>query len=145
MMRAAVKDKSYQRTPVGVMVSRYLRWFKNEWSATPVTVRDYEAVLARMSLTLADRELIEVSTEDLRAVIDLWGDQSARTRQKVTSIVRSFWSWCEEEGHIAISPPTASGAHGPSERWPVRYPLAPGPSCSRPLSTRAIGWRCSAC
>lgn len=104
MMRAAVKDKSYQRTPVGVMVSRYLRWFKNEWGATPTTVRDYEAVLARMSLTLADRELIEVSTEDLRAVIDLWGDQTARTRQKVTSIIRAFWSWCEEEGHIALSP-----------------------------------------
>lgn len=104
MMRAAVKDKSYQRTPVGVLVARYLRWFKNEWGATQTTVRDYEAILARMSLTLADRELIDVSTEDLRAVIDLWGDQSARTRQKVTSIVRAFWSWCEEEGHIAISP-----------------------------------------
>lgn len=104
MMRLAVKDKSYQRTPVGVMVSRYLRWFRNEWGATPTTIRDYEAVLARMSLTLADRELIDVSTEDLRAVIDLWGDQSARTRQKITSIVRAFWSWCEEEGHIALSP-----------------------------------------
>ena len=49
MMRAAVKDRSYQRTPVGVMVRRYLRWFRNEWGATPTTVRDYEAILARMS------------------------------------------------------------------------------------------------
>lgn len=104
MLRASVNDKSYQRTPVGVMVARYLRWFKNEWGCTPTTARDYEAVLARMSLTLADRELIDVTTEDLRKVIDLWGDQSARTRQKITSIVRAFWSWCEEEGHIAISP-----------------------------------------
>src|SRR6185437_11930789 len=92
MMRASVKDKSYQRTPVGVMVRRYLRWFRNEWGATPTSVRDYEAILARMSLTLADRELIDVSTEDLREVIDLWGNQSARTRQKVTSIIRAFWS-----------------------------------------------------
>src|SRR6185437_7906029 len=46
----------------------------------------------------------DVSTEDLREVIDLWGNQSARTRQKVTSVVRAFWAWCEEEGHIAISP-----------------------------------------
>lgn len=22
----------------------------------------------------------------------------------MTSIVRAFWSWCEEEGHIALSP-----------------------------------------
>jgi len=124
MMRAAVKDKSYQRTPVGVMVSRYLRWFKNEWGATPTTVRDYEAVLARMSLTLADRELIDVSTEDLRAVIDLWGDQSARTRQKVTSIVRAFWSWCEEEGHIAVSP--AYRIRRPRAERKVARPLPAG-------------------
>jgi hypothetical protein len=34
MMRAAVKDKSYRATPVGLMVGRYLRWFRNEWGAT---------------------------------------------------------------------------------------------------------------
>lgn len=99
-----MKDKSYQGTPLGVLVKRYLRWFKNEWGATPTTVRDYEAVLARMSLTLADRQVIDVSIDDLRDVIDLWGDQSARTRQKITSIIRAFWSWAEDQGHIAISP-----------------------------------------
>jgi site-specific recombinase XerD len=57
-----------------------------------------------MALTLADRELIDVSTEDLRDVIDTWAMQSARTRQKVTSVIRSFWGWAEEQGHIAISP-----------------------------------------
>ena len=104
MMRSAMKDKSYQSTPVGTMVGRYIRWLRNEYGATPATVRDYEAILARMSLTVADRELIEVSTEDLREVIDLWAAQSARTRQKVTSVVRAFWAWCEEQGYIAISP-----------------------------------------
>ena len=39
---------------------RYLRWFRNEYGATPSTLRDYEAVLARMSLTLADKEPIDV-------------------------------------------------------------------------------------
>lgn len=104
MMRSAIKDKSYQTTPVGTIVGRYIRWLRNEYGATPSTVRDYEAILARMSLTLADRELIEVSTEDLREVIDLWAAQSARTRQKVTSVVRAFWAWCEEQAYIAISP-----------------------------------------
>lgn len=104
MMRAVVKDQSYRSTPVGVMVGRYIRWFRNEWGATPSSVRDYEAVLARMSLSLADRELIEVSTEDLREAIDLWSDRSARTRAKITSIIHSFWAWCEEQGHIAIDP-----------------------------------------
>ena len=104
MIREAMRDQTYRATPLGTMVGRYMRWLRNEWGATPATCRDYEAILARMCLTLADRELIEVSTDDLREVIDLWSAQSARTRQKVTSVIRSFWGWCEEEAHIAISP-----------------------------------------
>src|SRR5215216_5776080 len=57
-----------------------------------------------MSLTLSDKDPIEVTTEDLRDVLDLWSTRTARTRAKVTSIVRAFWSWAEEQGHIAISP-----------------------------------------
>src|SRR6266498_1047255 len=72
MIREAVKDKSYRSTPLGQLVGRYLRWFRNEYGATESTLRDYEAVLARMSLTLADKEPIDVSVDDLRDVIDLW-------------------------------------------------------------------------
>ncbi|MGH3039525.1 MAG: tyrosine-type recombinase/integrase, partial [Gaiellaceae bacterium] len=104
IIREAVKDKSYRKTPLGQLVGRYLRWFRNEYGATESTLRDYESVLARMSLTLADKEPIDVSVDDLRDVIDLWGERSPRTRQKVTSVVRAFWSWAEEQGHIAISP-----------------------------------------
>lgn len=104
MIRETVKDKSYQATPLGTLVARYIRWLRNEWGATPATVRDYEAILARMCLTLADREPFEVTIEDLRDVIDLWSMQTARTRQKVTSVIRAFWNWAEEQGHIAISP-----------------------------------------
>lgn len=57
IMREAVRDKSYRSTPLGTMVGRYVRWLRNEWGATPATVRDYEAILARMSLTLADKQL----------------------------------------------------------------------------------------
>lgn len=104
MMRAAVKDKSYRATPVGLLVGRYLRWFRNEWGATATTIRDYEAVLARMSLTLADKDPLEVTVDDLRDVIDLWADREARTRAKVTSVVRSFWSWAEEQDQVPFSP-----------------------------------------
>ena len=104
IIREAVKDKSYRSTPLGQLVGRYLRWFRDEFGATESTLRDYEAVLARMSLTLADKEPIDVSVDDLRDVIDLWGERSPPTRQKVTSVVRAFWSWAEEQGHIAISP-----------------------------------------
>jgi len=103
IIREAVKDKSYRKTPLGQLVGRYLRWFRNEYGATESTIRDYEAVLARMSLLLADREPLEVSTEDLREVIDTWAMRHARTRAKVTS-VRAFWVWAEEEGHVVFSP-----------------------------------------
>src|SRR5450759_4176662 len=90
IMREAMKDQSYRSTPLGTFVGRYIRWLRNEWGATPSTVTDYESILARMCLTLADKELIEVTVEDLRDVIDLWSARTARTRQKVTSVVRSF-------------------------------------------------------
>jgi integrase/recombinase XerC len=104
IMREAVKDKSYRATPLGLLVGRYLRWFRNEWGATASTIRDYEAILARMALTLADREPLEVTVEDLRDVIDLWADREARTRAKVTSVVRAFWAWAEEQDHVPFSP-----------------------------------------
>jgi integrase len=104
MMRQAVKDKSYRATPVGLLVGRYLRWFRNEWGATATTIRDYEAVLARMSLTLADKDPLEVTVDDLRDVIDLWADREARTRAKVTSVVRAFWTWAEDQDQVPFSP-----------------------------------------
>lgn len=104
IMLQAVKDQSYRQTPLGTMVGRYIRWLRNEWGATPATVRDYEAILARMSITLAHKEPHEVMIDDLRDVIDLWSARSARTRQKVTSVIRAFWAWTEEQGHIAVSP-----------------------------------------
>jgi integrase/recombinase XerC len=104
MMRTAVRDKSYRATPVGLLVGRYLRWFRNEWGATASTIRDYEAVLARMALTLADKEPLEVTIDDLRDVIDLWADREARTRAKVTSVIRAFWTWAEEHDQVPFSP-----------------------------------------
>jgi integrase len=104
MVALAVKDKSYQRSPLGTMVGRYIRWFRNEWGATPATIRDYEAILARMALMLEEKQPYEVGIDDLREVIDFWALRSARTRQKVTSVIRAFWSWMEEQGHIALSP-----------------------------------------
>src|SRR3954452_3563416 len=76
-LRAAMRDRSYRSSPVGELVGRYIRWLRNEWGATPATVRDYEAVLARMALTLADREPMTVTIDDLREVIDLWADREA--------------------------------------------------------------------
>ena len=66
-------------------------------------MRDYEPILARMALTLADRDPLDVTVDDLRDVIDLWSEREARTRAKVTFVVRAFWTWAEEQGHVPFS------------------------------------------
>lgn len=40
IVREAVKDKSY-RSPLGLMVGRYLRWKRFEWGARDATITDY--------------------------------------------------------------------------------------------------------
>ena len=55
-------------------------------------------------LKFAADELLRTAPHDCDVDIDLWGERSPRTRQKVTSVVCAFWSWAEEQGHIAISP-----------------------------------------
>jgi integrase/recombinase XerC len=128
VLREAMRDRSYLSTPVGTLVGRYIRWLRNEWGATPATVRDYEAVLARMSLSLADREPMFVTIEDLREVIDLWADREPKTRAKVTSIIRSFWAWAEEQDQVPFSP--AARIRRP--RTPKKTaPLLPADASSR--------------
>jgi integrase len=99
-----MRNKTYRQTDVGTLVGKYIRWFRNEYGATRASVRDYESVLARMSILLADKSPQDVSIEDLREVIDSWSERTPRTRAKVTSVVRAFWVWAEEQGHIATSP-----------------------------------------
>jgi hypothetical protein len=43
-----------------------------------------------MSLLLADREPLEVPTEDLREVIDTWAMRHAHPRARVKSVIRAF-------------------------------------------------------
>lgn len=123
MMRAYLKDKRYRASSLGALVGRYIRWFRNEEGATPSSIRDYESVLARMALTLADKEPVDVGLEDLRTVIDLWSMREAATRAKVTSVVRSFWRWAEDEGHVAASPATRLKRPRKPRKAPLLLPM----------------------
>ena len=119
VLREAVRDKSYRATQLGQLVGRYVRWCRNERGLVDgTTIRDYEYTLARMALTLADLEPEEVTIDDLRTVIDLWAEREPRTRKKVTSAIRSFWKWAEDEGHVKHSP--ASRLRSP--KVPMRAP-----------------------
>jgi integrase/recombinase XerD len=109
MMRDALKDRSYRATPLGLEVARYHRWKKNEWGATAETLRDYEAILAKLALDHADLELSDfeppIGTERLREFIDArWGERTARTRAKVISVLRDFFSWAVRERGLSGNP-----------------------------------------
>jgi site-specific recombinase XerC len=109
MMRDALRDRSYRATPLGLEVARYYRWKKNEWGATAETLRDYEAILAKLASFHADLELVDfappVGTERLRECWDwFWGERSARTRAKVRSVWIDFFEWAVRERGLTGNP-----------------------------------------
>lgn len=115
MMREAVKDRSYRATPLGLEVARYYRWKKNEWGAAAETMRDYEAILARLVLYHPDLELDDYTppagTELLRRCWDNhWGEASARTRSKVRSVWTDFFEFCVRERGLVGNPARALAA-----------------------------------
>jgi site-specific recombinase XerC len=115
MMRDALRDRSYRATPLGFDVARYIRWKRTEWGASPETIRDYEATLARLALFFADLDLVDFAppagTERLREAWDhYWGDRSARTRAKVRSAWIDFFEWAVRERGLAGNPARALAA-----------------------------------
>ena len=86
-----------------------MRYFKNEFGATAESYRDYEAILAKLALHYADKELSEFEpaegTQLLRAFIeDRWGEASPRTRKKVRSVLMSFFRWANGEFKLRGNP-----------------------------------------
>jgi integrase len=111
-LREAVKDRAYRATPLGLLVARYVRWKRNEWGATPETIRDYEAILARLALFFADLDAAgfepPVGTERLRECWDhYWGEKSPRTRAKVRSVWVDFFKWLVDEKLLYGNPALA--------------------------------------
>jgi integrase len=108
-IREALKDRSYRATPLGLEVARYYRWKKNEWGAKPDTLRDYEAILAKLAVFFADLELGDfappVGTERLRECWDyFWGERAPRTRAKVRSVWIDFFEWGVRERGLQGNP-----------------------------------------
>jgi integrase len=109
IIREAVKDKSYRATPLGLEVAHFMRWFRNEYGATAETLRDYEAILAKLAIDHADLELRDFEppegTTRLREFIDdRWGESAARTRKKVRAVLMSFFRWAQGEFKLQGNP-----------------------------------------
>jgi site-specific recombinase XerC len=126
-LKDALKDRSYRATPLGLQVARYYRWKKNEWGATPETLRDYEAILAKLALFHADLEISDLEPPDgverLREFWDHhWGQREARTRAKTLSVMRDFNSWAAREGLVKGN--AAALITSPKRRKPERHAMS---------------------
>lgn len=125
----AVKDKSYQRSPIGRHVARYLRALR--WQdASPNTLDSYETTLARLSVDHDDFEeglagfCTPVGTEYLREFLDRhWSDSAPATRAQRLAAVKSCFEWAVGEGVCSFNP--ASKIKAPrrrTEQERVAYP-----------------------
>jgi len=137
IMREAVKDKSYRSTPVGLEVAHFIRWFRNEFGATAETLRDYEAVLAKLAIDHADIELADFEppegTTRLREFIDeRWGEAAPRTRKKVRAVLMSFSSGRRPSSSSTAIRSSRSARHGSvtsnASSSPPRTSLGSSPS-----------------
>jgi len=123
LVRQAVRDKSYQDCPVGLVVAEYLRWKEHEDGAAEATIRDYEIPLAYLCLdhpTLALEDFEPPTGRKLiREFLDRhWGSgapafararakagqRAPRTKAKNLSILSDFFTYCVGEDLMRGSP-----------------------------------------
>lgn len=102
--RNLVRDKSYRATPIGGEIGRFLRKLRWE-NASENTLLSYETTLARLAYDFADRELVDLTTEDLRGFLDEhWGESASATRRQRLAAVKSFYAYAVEERGLERNP-----------------------------------------
>ena len=101
MLHEPVRDKRYLDTRLGPSVAAYLSWKENEAGAAERTLDQYERDLARLCVTLADHDIGDVTTDELRQVRDTFPKGS---RRRVTAAYRDFWRWLYQENYIERDP-----------------------------------------
>jgi site-specific recombinase XerD len=100
-------DKSYEMTPIGSEVARYLRM--KHMRLTDSSYRSYEFCLEKFArhceeLQLADFEPL-AGVERLEACIEaLWGAGAPRTYNKNLSIIKDFFRWQVKQGRLTGDP-----------------------------------------
>jgi site-specific recombinase XerC len=122
--RAALRDKSYRRFPVGEEVGRYLRHLR--WSDAAENTRDtYEIALARLAVDFADFEGLErFAAPDGRELVEEflerhWGETAPATRAGRLAAVRSFFQWAVDNDRLAFNP--AAKIKAPRRRHKERH------------------------
>jgi len=99
----AVKDKSYQVTPIGGLVGRYLDGLAfDNYSSKTADVR--EPILARFSIDYAHLTIQEIVYNHLRDFTSQWAGSSVAYRRSIVSTLRVFFDWAYQYDHIEINP-----------------------------------------
>lgn len=101
VVRTALADKIYQGTPLGLKVAAYLSW-KTDMGASPATIHDYEATLARLAVEHADLDVPSFEGQAGRKLVTdfwrrVWADAERNTRRKVLVHLKDFFRWLEGE------------------------------------------------
>jgi site-specific recombinase XerC len=110
IMREAVKDKSYQLTPLGAEAAGYLRVKRKR--LTDSSYRDYEGGLDKFARFFLDLETKDfeppVGTERVEEFLDAqYGSGAPRTYNKNLSILRDFFKFQILRGHLHGDPTLA--------------------------------------
>jgi site-specific recombinase XerD len=110
IVREALKDKSYQRYPMGEEAAAYLRVKRKR--LTDSSYRDYESCLDKLARHFTDLEPEDfeppVGTQRLEEFIDaLWGAKEPRTFNKNLSIIGDFFEFQVRRGRLHGDPTTS--------------------------------------
>lgn len=123
LTEAAIKDNSYQQTPIGREVRQFLQALRFG-GASENTIITYEPVLARLALRFPEFEGGEGFCGDdgiayLRDFLHRhWGEAAIETRRNRLAVLRSFFKWLVEEKGLPYNP--ASRIRSPRSRETAR-------------------------
>lgn len=99
----AVKDKTYQQTPIGQLAKRYLDGLAFD-NYSPRTIEERERVLANLALDYAHLAPGEITADDLRDFLARWKDAAVNYRRSLVSGIRVFFEWAHENDHVPVNP-----------------------------------------
>lgn len=130
MVEQAMRDRSWEQSPIGADVRAYLRALRWRSDSTNTYVAN-EHVLGLLALRHADWEegsegfCNPAGPEYLREFLDAeWGGAAAATKRQRASILRSFFRWLATEKRITFDP--SGNLRGPKGRTRAArqaYPL----------------------
>ena len=108
IVREAMRDKTYQLTPIGAEVAAYMRHKRKPLTAA--SQRSYESFLHKLACDFADFDKLHQfeppdGTRLIETFLDRrWGDLSPGTYNVALSIVRDFFKWACARGYMRGNP-----------------------------------------